>query len=104
MITEPYTLGIYLGVPLHELDKIEKNHKDVDRQMIEVIKYWQNNTPGPGDCSWKALANAVDKMDKYGNLVKQLRDRHSTHVQMENVDSSEVEVVKSVNETAAKAR
>ena len=42
--------------------------------MVEVIKYWHNNAD---DCSWEALANAVEKMDKYGNLVKRLREWHS---------------------------
>lgn len=72
-IVEPHQLGIFLCVPPHELEKIEKDHlKDVNRQMAEVIKYWYYNTD---DCSWEALANAVEKMDKYGNLVKELRER-----------------------------
>ena len=99
MITEPYQLGIHLSVPTDELDKFEKNHhKDVDRQMIEVIKYWHNNAD---DCSWEALANAVEKMDKYGNLVKRLREWHSKPV---GQNAAEVVVNKPVKKTAAVAR
>jgi hypothetical protein len=75
-ITDPYKLGVQLGIVPHELKKIEKNFpRDVDRQMTEVIEYWQRNS---SDCSWEALASAVDKMGGHGNLVKKLRDRQKT--------------------------
>ena len=73
-ITKPHKLGIHLGVETHKLEKIEENHpRDVDRQMTEVIKHWQRNNT---DCSWGALASAVEKMGGHGNLVKKLGDRH----------------------------
>ena len=63
-----------LGIESHELKKIEKNYpRDVDRQMAEVIEYWLRNN---SDCSWEALASAVEKMGGHGNLAKMLRDRH----------------------------
>ena len=40
--------------------------------MTEVIKYWLRNS---ADCSWEALASAVEKMGGHGNLAKKLRDR-----------------------------
>ena len=84
------------------METFEKNHpKDVDRQMTEVIKYWYNNN---GDCSWEALAKAVEQMGSHRNLVKRLRELHSNHVQVENVNSSEVVVSRTVEKTAAKAR
>ena len=102
MITDPYQFGINLGVPAHELNKIEKNHpNDVNRQMADVINYWQDN---PGDHSWKALANAVEKMGKYGNLVKELRERHSESAGQNEVVKSKPVVTKPVEKTAAKAR
>lgn len=69
--------------------------------MTEVIKYWYNNN---SDCSWEALAKAVERMGSHRNLVKQLRELHSNHVQVENVNSSEVVVSRTVEKTAAKAR
>ena len=73
-ITEPHILGIHLGIERYKLEQIEKKFpRDVDRQMAEVVAFWlRNNT----DCSWGALASAVEKMGGYGNLVKRLRDRH----------------------------
>ena len=41
--------------------------------MAEVINYWLRNST---ECSWEALASAVEKMGGHGNLVKRLRDRH----------------------------
>ena len=73
-ITDPYLLGIQLGIKAHELKKIEKNYpQDVDRQMAEVINYRLHNGT---ECSWEALASAVEKMGGHENLVKRLRDRY----------------------------
>ena len=73
-ITEPHELGIHLGVETYELETFEKNYpQDINRQKMEVLKIWKRNSL---DCSWGALANAVEKMRKYRNLVKKLRDRH----------------------------
>ena len=73
-VTDPYILGVQLGIEPHELKKIEKNYpRDIDRQMAEVIEYWLHNN---SDCSWGALASAVEKMGGHGNLVKKLRDKH----------------------------
>lgn len=75
-VTDPYRLGIYLGIKEHELEIFEKNYpRDAKRQKIEVIKYWLRNYT---DCTWEALANAVEKMGGHGNLVKRLRDMHLT--------------------------
>ena len=102
MITDPHQFGKHLGVPAHELNKIEKNHpNDVNRQMTEVIKYWQNNAD---DCSWRTLANAVERMGTYGNLVKKLREQHSESAGQNEVVKSKPVITKAVEKTAAKAR
>jgi hypothetical protein len=59
---------------------MEENYpRDVGRQMAEVIEYWQRNN---SDCSWEALARAVEKMGGHGNLVKKTQRQekyyHST--------------------------
>ena len=64
---------MHLGIKSHELEKIEKDYPRINRQMVEVIKYWLRNS---SDCSWEALASAVEKMGGHGNLVKELRDKH----------------------------
>ena len=71
-ITDPHGLGIQLGIETYQLEIFEKNHPgDVERQKSEVIKHWRNNF----ECSWDALACAVEKMGKHRNLVTQLRER-----------------------------
>ena len=73
-ITEPHELGIHLGIETYELKMFEKNYpQDINRQKMEVLEHWLRNS---SDCSWEALASAVEKMGRYGNLVKTLRDRH----------------------------
>ena len=73
-ITEPRDLGIHLGIETHVLETFEEDYpKDVNRRKTEVLKYWLRNS---SDCSWGALASAVEKMGRYRHLVKTLRDRH----------------------------
>jgi uncharacterized protein YydD (DUF2326 family) len=75
-ITKPHKLGVQLGIEPYELEKIEENFpRDVNQQMAEAIKYWQRNST---DCSWEALARAVEKMGGHGNLVEKPRDRQKT--------------------------
>jgi hypothetical protein len=75
-ITKPHKLGMHLHIPPHELEKIEENFpRDVDRQRTEVIKYWLRNS---SDCSWEALARAVEEMGGHRNLVEKLRDRQKS--------------------------
>ena len=104
MITDPHQFGIHLGVPTHELDKFEKNHPtSVDRQMTEVIIYWQNNAD---DCSWRTLATAVERMGTYGNLAKKLREQHSESAGQNEVMKSKpvITCTKPVEKTTVKAR
>ena len=73
-ITEPRELGIHLGIETYELKMFERNYPlDSNQQKMEVLEHWLRNS---SDCSWGALASAVEKMGRHGNLVKTLRDRH----------------------------
>ena len=102
VITDPHQFGIHLGVPAHELDKFEKNYPtNVDRQMTEVIKYWRNNAD---DCSWRTLANAVERMGAHGNLVKKLREQHSESTGQNEVMKLKPVITKPEEKTAVKAR
>ena len=75
-ITKPHDLGIHLGIETHVLDMFEENYQnDVNRRKTEVLKHWLRNST---DCTWGALASAVEKMGGHGNLVKRLRDKHRT--------------------------
>ena len=73
-VTEPYQLGIHLGIETHKLKMFEKNYpRDIERQKIEVIEYWLRNS---AECSWDVLASAVEKIGGHGNLERTLRDKH----------------------------
>ena len=75
-ITEPHQLGIQLGIEAYILRRFEKDHPgDVERQKAEVIDHWQRNCGNK--CSWKDLADAIERMGTHSNLVKMLRDKHS---------------------------
>ena len=73
-ITEPIELGIQLGINMCTLEKLQKPHGKpacIETQMIEVIRYWKRNNV---DCSWIALANAVDRIGGHGKLVEKLKN------------------------------
>lgn len=71
VITDPHQLGVFLGIESHVLKEIEKDHRQVTEQRTAVIEFWQSNC---SECSWRALADAVDKMGGHSNLVKKLRE------------------------------
>ena len=72
-VTNPHGLGIRLGIKPHMLELIEKNHPQcTERQMTEVIRLWLKNK----ECSWKVLADAVEKMNCHGKVVDSLRELH----------------------------
>lgn len=68
-ITEPFQLGIHLGMKFDVCRRIEKDYSGIERQMIEVIDYWLKNF---SDCSWEKLAIAVKRMRGHDRLAKEL--------------------------------
>lgn len=71
MTTEWCSLGIQLGIGLHELKQIEKSQGgDIDRCKIDTFDYWLRNSEDP---SWEALAEALDKIGGHTHLAQALR-------------------------------
>ena len=75
-ITDKYfVLGIQLKLKNEQLKIIENDHKgDQKRCLIETIFLWQQNNT-TGECSWSALAEAVERVGGHDKLVQQLRKR-----------------------------
>ena len=65
-----YELGVQLDVGTNQLKEIEGRHQGNSRRFIEMIKSWQNTS---SNCSWSALANGVERVEGYDNLVRVLR-------------------------------
>lgn len=68
-----YTLGIQLQIKKHALDSIESNHQQngTHRCLTEVVSYWQQN----GILSWEKLANAVENVGGFGQVVMLIRNK-----------------------------
>ena len=61
-VTNPHQLGTCLQIERYILEKLKQDRPlKVERQKIEVIRYWLRNNV---DCTWGALANAVEIMGK----------------------------------------
>ncbi len=62
-ITDPFTLGLQLGLKTAKLHEIERNHtRDLQRQKQETIAAW---LAGDTSASWGDLVKALEKMDEH---------------------------------------
>ena len=69
-ISKPVELGVQLYIDYGILQRLERDYQgDTGRQMIAVIDFWLNNST---DCSWRALAKAVEKLGGHDQLVTEL--------------------------------
>ena len=72
-----FNLGIQLGIKSQQLKSIENNLQyshDQLRCLTETIILWQDNDTS-SECSWSALAKAVERMGGHNKLVKELKER-----------------------------
>ena len=75
-----HTLGIKLGLPVHNLRRIESNYRvhGLDRQRHEMISTWLEYDT---EASWDKLASALKEMEMHvaakniaGNVGRLARD------------------------------
>ena len=69
-VIEWFELGIHLGVPPHELSKIEREGGGIDACKRKMLSYWLKNSQ---DVSWEALKRALFDMSKHDNLARNLK-------------------------------
>ena len=57
-----FVLGIFLGVPVKQLQKIESSHRgDLERCKIDMLQYWLDNNVTP---SWKDVVRALEQTNQ----------------------------------------
>ena len=54
--TKWYFIGVRFNIQVSQLDVIEKNDSDIDRQFGNMIKKWLDIGDG---CTWKAVYDAL---------------------------------------------
>ena len=52
-------LGINLGVPIHELSRIEQAYRGSERQKLQMLDLWLQRSHAP---SWREVVNALELM------------------------------------------
>ena len=68
-----FPLGLQLGMELPTLKQLEQDHPHDDQQcMTKVVKWWCQNAPAE-DTSWERLAQALEVIGGYTNVVQNLR-------------------------------
>ena len=66
-------LGLVLGVPQHEIAKIEEQYRNVKNQQQHILSYWIDK----GDASWAVLVQALCSplVNKVG-LSREIAENH----------------------------
>jgi hypothetical protein len=108
-----FELGTQLELDYKQLKAIENDHKgNQSRCLIETIILWQQNTTS-GECSWSALAEAVNRVGGHDKLVSELKKRDKAKDLMEADSKSQMphdppertnEECLSVNDSRPRAR
>ena len=60
-VTDVVDLGLHLGVPKHEMDKINQNFHTKDERKKEMLQWWLDHTLNP---TWERVITALRAMHK----------------------------------------
>jgi ankyrin repeat protein len=75
IVKDLYNFGIYLNLPKHLLDGLEKDYpSSTERRRVELVRMWMSSSPDP-PCWWH-LVQAL-KQIKYWNLAEEIEAEHS---------------------------
>ena len=58
-VVDWYQLGLNLGLPKHELTKIERDYQGNDRRRLEMLDKWLRCTP---NATWRDVVSALEQM------------------------------------------
>ena len=68
-----HSLGIQLGLKIHQLGTIERNHHgDNERCKTEMLICWLDKTEAP---TWEAIAEALGQME-HGRVAAEIQRRY----------------------------
>ena len=65
------TLGLYLGIKMHQLEEIEENCQKLARCRTQMLQEWQNIVPP----TWSAVVQALVGIGKR-HLAYELAQKH----------------------------
>ena len=65
-------LGLNLGLPKHELDKIQQDYQSNDRQRLEMLDKWLRHTP---NAVWEDVVKALDQMEE-NRMAENIRQKY----------------------------
>ena len=70
-VVDWYQLGLNLGLPKHELDKIQQDYQGNDRQRLEMLDKWLQRTP---NAVWGDVVTALEQMGE-NRVAKNIRQK-----------------------------
>ena len=70
-VVDWYQLGLNLGLPKHELTKIERDYQGNDRRRLEMLDKWLRCTP---NATWRDVASALEQMGE-NSVAESIRQK-----------------------------
>ena len=67
-----FLLGINLGLPQHELTKIERDYQRNDRRRVEMLNLWLQRTPNG---TWEDVVRALQQMGE-NRVAENIREKY----------------------------
>ena len=69
-----FLLGINLGLPKHELSKIQQNYasQGIDQQRLEMLYLWLQRTP---NATWEDVVRALQQMGE-NRVAENIREKY----------------------------
>ena len=67
-----HQLGLNLGLPKHELDKIERDYQGNDRQRLEMLDKWLQRT---SNATWRDVVNPLKQMGE-NSVAESIRQKY----------------------------
>lgn len=67
-----YSIGLQLGVPAHDLDKINREGSDAQRLLSDTLVHWLSNNPAAtkGDLETMLKSNTIGEAKLARKLLK----------------------------------
>ena len=77
-VTDVNNLGLHLGVPKHELDKIRQDFHTTDERKMKILQWWLDHTLNP---TWERVISALRVMGKpvLADAVVEISKRESLY-------------------------
>lgn len=81
IVNDLQRLGLNLDLPHSRLQAIEKDFPHNTDRRSELVRLWMSSSPAPDPPCWWQLIQALNQMEDYCVLAKEIEQQHSKYTQ-----------------------